>query len=72
MIHLVENVFFIFSPDRSKYDLHVKSYKSDKKQLELELRKAVDRIRNVADRDELLAFNDASINVDQVRRFFKK
>uniref|UniRef100_A0A1I8B2K6 t-SNARE coiled-coil homology domain-containing protein n=1 Tax=Meloidogyne hapla TaxID=6305 RepID=A0A1I8B2K6_MELHA len=53
------------SPDRSKYDLRVKSYKSDKKQLEAELRKAVDRIRNVADRDELLAFNDASINVDQ-------
>ncbi|CAK5030885.1 unnamed protein product [Meloidogyne enterolobii] len=52
-------------PDRSKYDLRVKSYKSDKKQLEAELRKAVDRIRNVADRDELLAFNDASVNVDQ-------
>uniref|UniRef100_A0A914MB69 Vesicle transport v-SNARE N-terminal domain-containing protein n=1 Tax=Meloidogyne incognita TaxID=6306 RepID=A0A914MB69_MELIC len=53
------------NPDRSKYDLRVKSYKSDKKQLEAELRKAVDRIRNVADRDELLAFNDASVNVDQ-------
>ena len=50
--------------------MRVKSYKSDKKQLEAELRKAVDRIRNVADRDELLTFNDASVNVDQVFKDF--
>ncbi|KAF7640442.1 t-SNARE coiled-coil homology domain-containing protein [Meloidogyne graminicola] len=53
------------NPDRQKYDLRVKSYKSDKKQLEVELRKAVDRVRNIADRDELMTFNDAAINIDQ-------
>lgn len=54
----------IFSTDRAKYDLRVRSYYSDKKQLDSELDKAVRRLRDAADRDELLAFDEA-VQIDQ-------
>ncbi|GMT24039.1 hypothetical protein PFISCL1PPCAC_15336, partial [Pristionchus fissidentatus] len=52
------------SADRNKYELRVRSYRSDKKQLDDELAKAVNRLREAADRDELLAL-DESISMDQ-------
>lgn len=59
---------FIFSVERSKYDLRVKSYRNDKKQLDAELNKAVQRLRNTVDRDELLAY-DSEITLNQVSCF---
>jgi len=53
------------SPDRSKYDLRVKSFRSDKRQLDEELKKAVDRLKSISDRMELF---DESANVDQQDR----
>ncbi|CAD6194482.1 unnamed protein product [Caenorhabditis auriculariae] len=47
------------STERSKYELRVRSYLNDKKQLDGELEKAIKRVREEADRDELLAFDDA-------------
>ncbi|CAI2352303.1 unnamed protein product [Caenorhabditis sp. 36 PRJEB53466] len=44
--------------ERTKYELRVRSYQSDKKQLDTELDKAIKRVREEADRDELLAFDD--------------
>ncbi|CAB16506.2 t-SNARE coiled-coil homology domain-containing protein [Caenorhabditis elegans] len=44
--------------ERTKYELRVRSYQSDKKQLDTELEKAIKRVREEADRDELLAFDD--------------
>ncbi|CAI5447018.1 unnamed protein product [Caenorhabditis angaria] len=44
--------------DRAKYELRVRSYQSDKKQLDSELEKSIKRVREEADRDELLAFDD--------------
>uniref|UniRef100_A0A915DS36 Small ribosomal subunit protein uS7 domain-containing protein n=1 Tax=Ditylenchus dipsaci TaxID=166011 RepID=A0A915DS36_9BILA len=52
------------SPDRSKYDLRVKSYLNDKKQLEAELQKAIVRLKSDSNRDELLNF-DEGIGLDQ-------
>lgn len=54
-----------FSPDRTKYDLRVKSYRNDKKQLESELQKAINRLKSDSDRNELLNF-DEGISFDQV------
>jgi vesicle transport through interaction with t-SNAREs protein 1 len=51
-------------PDRSKYDLRVKSYRSDKRQLENELTKAIQRLKDGSSRDELLGF-DEGISIDQ-------
>ncbi|KAI1726497.1 vesicle transport through interaction with t-SNAREs like protein 1A [Ditylenchus destructor] len=51
-------------PDRSKYDLRVKSYRNDKKQLDAELQKAITRLKNDSNRDELLNF-DEGIGLDQ-------
>ncbi|PAV63895.1 hypothetical protein WR25_03271 isoform A [Diploscapter pachys] len=45
--------------ERQKYELRVRSYRSDKRQLDSELEKAVRRLREVADREELLAFDEA-------------
>ncbi|KAI1732966.1 vesicle transport through interaction with t-SNAREs like protein 1A [Ditylenchus destructor] len=50
--------------DRSKYDLRVKSYRNDKKQLDAELQKAITRLKNDSNRDELLNF-DEGIGLDQ-------
>ncbi|CAB3406716.1 unnamed protein product [Caenorhabditis bovis] len=44
--------------ERTKYELRVRSYQGDKKQLDGELEKAIKRVREEADRDELLAFDD--------------
>uniref|UniRef100_A0A8R1DEU1 t-SNARE coiled-coil homology domain-containing protein n=1 Tax=Caenorhabditis japonica TaxID=281687 RepID=A0A8R1DEU1_CAEJA len=44
--------------ERAKYELRVRSYQNDKKQLDTELEKAIKRVREEADRDELLAFDD--------------
>lgn len=52
------------SPDRSKYDLRVKSFRKDKRQLDGELRKAIDRLKADSDRAELFSFDDA-ITTDQ-------
>ncbi|CEF60001.1 Vesicle transport through interaction with t-SNAREs homolog 1A [Strongyloides ratti] len=46
--------FDINSPERTKYDLRVRSYRSDKKQLEIELQKALKRINNKENFDELM------------------
>ena len=56
-----------FSPDRGKYDLRVKSYQSDKRQLDVELRKAIERIKQGADRDDLFAYAEGGISLDQVK-----
>lgn len=53
------------SSERSKYDLRVRSYRNDKKQLDSELDKAIQRLKENADRDELMAF-DNEISLDQV------
>lgn len=51
------------SAERSKYELRVRSYRNDKKQLDAELEKAVQRLKDNADRDELLAYdNQISLN----------
>ncbi|VIO85965.1 Uncharacterized protein BM_BM6904 [Brugia malayi] len=51
------------SAERSKYELRVRSYRNDKKQLDAELDKAVQRLKDNADRDELLAYdNQISLN----------
>lgn len=68
--------FWIFkihflSPDRAKYDLRVKSYRSDKRQLDAELRKAVERIKQGANRDELFVYGDGGISIDQVLGIYK-
>ncbi|MFH4975464.1 hypothetical protein AB6A40_002173 [Gnathostoma spinigerum] len=52
------------SAERSKYDLRVRSYRSDKKQLDSELQKAIQRLRESSERSELMAF-DNEISVDQ-------
>uniref|UniRef100_A0A0N5B0U6 t-SNARE coiled-coil homology domain-containing protein n=1 Tax=Syphacia muris TaxID=451379 RepID=A0A0N5B0U6_9BILA len=52
------------SPDRSKYELRVKSYRNDKKQLEVELKRAIQRIKEGTDREELLNI-DNGISIDQ-------
>ncbi|VDN35114.1 unnamed protein product [Gongylonema pulchrum] len=49
--------------ERSKYELRTRSYRNDKKQLERELDKAVHRLKDNADRDELMAYdNEISLN----------
>lgn len=53
------------NPDRGKYDLRVKSYQSDKRQLDVELRKAIERIKQGADRDDLFAYAEGGISLDQ-------
>lgn len=60
-----------FSSDRSKYDLRVKSFRKDKRQLDGELRKAIDRLKADSDRAELFSFDDA-ITTDQVFNFLKR
>lgn len=51
------------STDRSKYDLRVRSYRNDKKQLDSELQKAIQRLKEGADRTELMSFdNEISLN----------
>ncbi|CAI4224549.1 unnamed protein product [Auanema sp. JU1783] len=52
------------SSERSKYENRARSYYSDKRQLDFELEKAVQRLREVADRNELLAFDEA-VQMDQ-------
>ncbi|VDM50895.1 unnamed protein product [Toxocara canis] len=52
------------SSERGKYELRVRSYRNDKKQLDSELDKAVERLKENADRDELMAF-DNEISLDQ-------
>ncbi|VDK88004.1 unnamed protein product [Litomosoides sigmodontis] len=52
------------SAERLKYELRVRSYQNDKKQLDAELDKAVQRLKDNADRDELMAY-DNQICVDQ-------
>uniref|UniRef100_A0A8R1TW86 t-SNARE coiled-coil homology domain-containing protein n=1 Tax=Onchocerca volvulus TaxID=6282 RepID=A0A8R1TW86_ONCVO len=57
------NILSICSAERSKYDLRVRSYRNDKKQLDAELDKAIQRLKDNADRDELMTFdNQISIN----------
>uniref|UniRef100_A0A914ZH42 Vesicle transport through interaction with t-SNAREs homolog 1A n=1 Tax=Parascaris univalens TaxID=6257 RepID=A0A914ZH42_PARUN len=52
------------SSERSKYDLRVRSYRNDKKQLDGELDKAIQRLKENAGREELMAF-DNEISLDQ-------
>ncbi|WKX95661.1 hypothetical protein Q1695_012263 [Nippostrongylus brasiliensis] len=52
------------SAERTKYELRVKSYRNDKRLLDSELEKAVQRLREAADRDELLAYDEA-VEMDQ-------
>lgn len=66
-------VYVVFSSaDRTKYELRVRSYRSDKRQLDSELEKAVRRLREGADRNELLAYDEAVSMDQQVRQFYKK
>ncbi|VDM96171.1 unnamed protein product [Thelazia callipaeda] len=52
-----------YSAERSKYELRVRSYQSDKKQLDAELDKTIQRLKENADRDELLTYdNEISLN----------
>ncbi|VBB30782.1 unnamed protein product [Acanthocheilonema viteae] len=53
------------SAERSKYELRVRSYRNDKKQLDAELDKAVQRLKDNADRDELMTY-DNQISVNQI------
>uniref|UniRef100_A0A914RVV6 Vesicle transport v-SNARE N-terminal domain-containing protein n=1 Tax=Parascaris equorum TaxID=6256 RepID=A0A914RVV6_PAREQ len=53
------------SSERSKYDLRVRSYRNDKKQLDGELDKAIQRLKENAGREELMAF-DNEISLDQI------
>ncbi|VDD96901.1 unnamed protein product [Enterobius vermicularis] len=53
------------SPDRSKYELRVRSYRNDKKQLEAELKRTIQRIKEGSDREDLLGF-DNEISLDQL------
>uniref|UniRef100_A0A915PMT7 t-SNARE coiled-coil homology domain-containing protein n=1 Tax=Setaria digitata TaxID=48799 RepID=A0A915PMT7_9BILA len=46
------------SAERSKYELRVRSYRNDKKHLDTELDKAVQRLKDNADRDELMAYDN--------------
>lgn len=55
----------LYSPDRSKYELRVRSYRNDKKQLEAELKRTIQRIKEGSDREDLLGF-DNEISLDQV------
>uniref|UniRef100_A0A0R3RZL4 t-SNARE coiled-coil homology domain-containing protein n=1 Tax=Elaeophora elaphi TaxID=1147741 RepID=A0A0R3RZL4_9BILA len=52
------------SAERSKYELRVRSYRNDKKQLDAELNKAVQRLKDNTDRDELMTY-DNQISVNQ-------
>ncbi|KAK6738720.1 hypothetical protein RB195_020682 [Necator americanus] len=52
------------SAERSKYELRVRSYRNDKRLLDGELEKAVKRLRESADREELLAYDEA-VEMDQ-------
>ncbi|KAK6015715.1 vesicle transport v-SNARE protein [Ostertagia ostertagi] len=52
------------SAERTKYELRVKSYRNDKRLLDSELEKAIKRLREAADRDELLAYDEA-VEMDQ-------
>ncbi|TMS39048.1 hypothetical protein L596_005638 [Steinernema carpocapsae] len=52
------------SQERSKYDTRVKSYHSDKKQLDIELQRVVERLHTGDDRNELFSLDD-SISIDQ-------
>uniref|UniRef100_A0A1I7WMV9 t-SNARE coiled-coil homology domain-containing protein n=1 Tax=Heterorhabditis bacteriophora TaxID=37862 RepID=A0A1I7WMV9_HETBA len=58
-IYNVKKILIYFSAERMKYELRVRSYQSDKKQLDSELDKAVRRLREGADREELLALDEA-------------
>uniref|UniRef100_A0A1I7YFK3 V-SNARE domain-containing protein n=1 Tax=Steinernema glaseri TaxID=37863 RepID=A0A1I7YFK3_9BILA len=53
------------SQERTKYDTRVKSYRNDKRQLEIELQRVMERLRSHDDRSDLLSL-DESINIDQV------
>lgn len=59
------NILLICSAERSKYELRVRSYRNDKKQLDSELDKAIQRLKDNADRDELMTY-DNQISVNQV------
>ncbi|VDM51898.1 unnamed protein product [Angiostrongylus costaricensis] len=52
------------SSERTKYELRVRSYHNDKRLLDNELEKAIKRLRETADRDELLAYDEA-VEMDQ-------
>lgn len=49
------------SADRSKYELRVKSYRSDKQHLNNELKKALQRLKTGGDRSELFAYEDGGL-----------
>lgn len=63
------NIRSICSAERSKYELRVRSYRNDKKQLDAELDKAVQRLKDNASRDELMAY-DNQISLNQVGLVF--
>uniref|UniRef100_A0A0N5CGD5 Vesicle transport through interaction with t-SNAREs homolog 1A n=1 Tax=Strongyloides papillosus TaxID=174720 RepID=A0A0N5CGD5_STREA len=52
--------FDLNSPERAKYDLRVRSYRSDKKQLDIELQKVLKRISNKDNLDELFSSDNPS------------
>ncbi|RCN25930.1 vesicle transport v-SNARE protein [Ancylostoma caninum] len=52
------------SAERNKYELRVRSYRNDKRLLDGELEKAIKRLRESADREELLAYDEA-VEMDQ-------
>lgn len=55
------------SPERAKYELRVSSYRSDKRQLDEELKKAVRRLQG-EDRDEVVgssSLDDVAYSIDQ-------
>jgi hypothetical protein len=46
--------------------LRVRSYRNDKKQLDAELHKALQRLREGSERIELMSYDDPSVSIDQV------
>ncbi|KAL3102297.1 hypothetical protein niasHS_003706 [Heterodera schachtii] len=54
------------SSERAKYETRVKSYRNDKRQLDAELRKAIERAKSNAERDELFQCGDGSVSGDQM------
>uniref|UniRef100_A0AC35U6U9 V-SNARE domain-containing protein n=1 Tax=Rhabditophanes sp. KR3021 TaxID=114890 RepID=A0AC35U6U9_9BILA len=48
------------SAERAKYELRIRSYRSDKKQLDLELQKSIKRITNKDIYDELVTFEEGA------------
>uniref|UniRef100_A0A0N4ZIS9 V-SNARE domain-containing protein n=1 Tax=Parastrongyloides trichosuri TaxID=131310 RepID=A0A0N4ZIS9_PARTI len=65
-MELTTRDFDLNSPERNKYDLRVRSYRSDKKQLDIEFQKVLKRLNNKDNFEELLGNdNQASFGINE-------